>query len=195
MREPNDPDTGEHDPDPTDTLPVLTGVDAELGDEEKGAASGTEPTVGIEGLHAQLAALLGELAALRAAITRANSRIAALEARHSGSDELPVLVAAVWTLVRLDLPDARSYVLGARTRIGRAAECEIVIETSSVSRHHALVHLDGWGAVIEDLNSTNGVYVNGRKHLRARLRDGDAVTIGEAKFRVAGPDGPAVPVA
>ena len=175
-----------HDSDPTDSLPVLTGVDVDLG---------TEPTVSIEGLHAQVAGLLGEVAVLRAAIARASARIAALEARDSGSEELPVLVAAVWTLVRLDSPDARSYVLGTRTRIGRAAECEIVIDTPSVSRQHALVHLDGWGAVIEDLNSTNGVYVNGRKLLRARLRDGDAVTIGEAKFRVAGPDGPPVPVA
>jgi pSer/pThr/pTyr-binding forkhead associated (FHA) protein len=38
-------------------------------------------------------------------------------------------------------------------------------------------------AIIEDLNSTNGVLVNGRKVSRQPLGDGDAVTIGEIQFR------------
>jgi pSer/pThr/pTyr-binding forkhead associated (FHA) protein len=38
-------------------------------------------------------------------------------------------------------------------------------------------------AVIEDLNSTNGVLVNGRKVSRQTLSDGDTVTIGEIQFR------------
>ena len=38
-------------------------------------------------------------------------------------------------------------------------------------------------AIIEDLNSTNGVLVNGRKVTRQPLCDGDAVTIGEVQFR------------
>jgi pSer/pThr/pTyr-binding forkhead associated (FHA) protein len=38
-------------------------------------------------------------------------------------------------------------------------------------------------SVIEDLNSTNGVLVNGRKVSRQVLCDGDAVTIGETQFR------------
>ncbi len=38
-------------------------------------------------------------------------------------------------------------------------------------------------AVIEDLNSTNGVLVNGRKVSRQPLSDGDVVTIGEIQFR------------
>jgi pSer/pThr/pTyr-binding forkhead associated (FHA) protein len=37
--------------------------------------------------------------------------------------------------------------------------------------------------IIEDLNSTNGVLVNGRKVTRQTLCDGDAVTIGETQFR------------
>jgi pSer/pThr/pTyr-binding forkhead associated (FHA) protein len=38
-------------------------------------------------------------------------------------------------------------------------------------------------AIIEDLNSTNGVIVNGRKVTRQPLADGDSVTIGEIQFR------------
>ena len=39
--------------------------------------------------------------------------------------------------------------------------------------------------VIEDLNSTNGVIVNGRRVLRQTLKDGDIVLIGKAPFRFA----------
>jgi pSer/pThr/pTyr-binding forkhead associated (FHA) protein len=57
------------------------------------------------------------------------------------------------------------------------------IDSSSVSRHHALVLVGSRDVIIEDLNSTNGVIVNGRKISRQLLRDGDAVTIGEVQFR------------
>ena len=69
------------------------------------------------------------------------------------------------------------------TRIGRAPGCELRIDSSSVSRHHALLLLGQRDAIIEDLNSTNGVIVNGRKISRQMLNDGDMVTIGEAQFR------------
>ncbi len=89
-----------------------------------------------------------------------------------------------WEFVRLDLGEKRSFELRSRTRLGRATGCELHIDSPSVSRYHALVVVDADGAVIEDLNSTNGVYVNGRKILRERLQHGDSVTMGEAKFRV-----------
>jgi pSer/pThr/pTyr-binding forkhead associated (FHA) protein len=38
--------------------------------------------------------------------------------------------------------------------------------------------------IIEDLNSTNGVLVNGRKISRHLLHDGDVLTIGDAQFRL-----------
>jgi pSer/pThr/pTyr-binding forkhead associated (FHA) protein len=38
-------------------------------------------------------------------------------------------------------------------------------------------------SIIEDLNSTNGVFVNGRKVTRQVLSDGDAITIGDTQFR------------
>ena len=73
--------------------------------------------------------------------------------------------------------------LSRRTRIGRASGCELQIDSGSVSRHHALVVVGPREAIIEDLNSTNGVLVNGRKVTRQPLSDGDAVTIGEIQFR------------
>jgi hypothetical protein len=76
-----------------------------------------------------------------------------------------------------------THALGRRTRIGRAPECELHIDSQSVSRHHALVLKGPRDLIIEDLNSTNGVIVNGRKVSRLLLSDGDVVTIGETQFR------------
>jgi pSer/pThr/pTyr-binding forkhead associated (FHA) protein len=87
-------------------------------------------------------------------------------------------------LLRIDSPENTAYPLARRTRIGRAPGCELQIESSSVSRHHALVLLGQRDVIIEDLNSTNGVLVNGRKISRQLLNDGDTVTIGDAQFRL-----------
>ncbi|MGC1523800.1 MAG: FHA domain-containing protein [Steroidobacteraceae bacterium] len=94
-------------------------------------------------------------------------------------------VAAEWSaeLIRIDGEAPVTHVLSRRTRIGRASGCELQIESGSVSRHHALIVVGPREAIIEDLNSTNGVIVNGRKVTRQPLADGDAVTIGEIQFR------------
>ncbi len=86
-------------------------------------------------------------------------------------------------LVRVDGEQTKTYVLAKRTRIGRAAGCELQIESNSVSRHHALVIVGPRDTIIEDLNSTNGVIVNGRKVTRQVLSNGDALIIGEIRFR------------
>ena len=98
-------------------------------------------------------------------------------------------------LIRIDGEQPTTYVLAKRTRIGRAASCELQIHSRSVSRHHALVIVAARDTTIEDLNSTNGVLVNGRKVTRQVLNDGDALTIGETRFRYFarqhdGPPGP-----
>ena len=86
-------------------------------------------------------------------------------------------------LIRIENGQPVSHVLARRTRIGRAAGCELQIDSSSVSRHHALVLAGPRETIIEDLNSTNGVLINGRKVSRQLLNDGDAITIGEIQFR------------
>src|ERR1700726_4383737 len=86
-------------------------------------------------------------------------------------------------LIRIDGERPVTYVLSRRTRIGRATGCELQIDSGSVSRHHALVLVGPREAIIEDLNSTNGVLVNGRKVTRVVLTDGDALTFGETQFR------------
>jgi chromosome segregation ATPase len=86
-------------------------------------------------------------------------------------------------LIRIDGDRSISHTLGRRTRIGRAAGCELHIDSTSVSRHHALILAGTREAIIEDLNSTNGVILNGRKVTRQVLNDGDILTLGEIQFR------------
>jgi chromosome segregation ATPase len=95
----------------------------------------------------------------------------------------PAAAEYVAELVRLDAADPTTHVLGRRTRIGRAPGCELQIESQSVSRNHAMILKGARELIIEDLNSTNGVSVNGRKISRHVLSDGDALTIGEIQFR------------
>ena len=111
------------------------------------------------------------------------------------TDTAPAPQARSAEFIRLDGENPVTHVLSRRTRIGRAAGCELQIDSSSVSRHHALVLVGPRETIIEDLNSTNGVLVNGRKVTRHVLSDGDSLTFGETKFRyfvrpLPGPPGP-----
>jgi chromosome segregation ATPase len=93
-------------------------------------------------------------------------------------------------LIRIDGSHSEAHALSRRTRIGRAPGCELQVDSSSVSRHHALVLTNSRDVIIEDLHSTNGVLVNGRKVTRQLLTDGDILTIGEAQFRLSVKPGP-----
>ena len=54
-----------------------------------------------------------------------------------------------------------------------------------VSRHHAVILVGPVETVIEDLNSTNGVLVNGQRVIRQTLKDGDQLVIGRERYRFA----------
>ncbi len=73
-----------------------------------------------------------------------------------------------------------TYVLGdGETVAGRAAEAEIFLEDVTVSRHHSVFAVDGEGLTVTDMGSTNGTYVNGRRHETAALAPGDEVMLGK----------------
>jgi len=75
----------------------------------------------------------------------------------------------------------RTYELGDGVAcLGRSDEVEISILDPAVSRRHASVHSSNLGFVIEDLDSTNGLFVNGERLPRRVLRDGDRVQVGSA---------------
>src|SRR5512139_1084744 len=66
--------------------------------------------------------------------------------------------------------------------IGRAAECDLVLDSPLVSRHHARLERSGPTHVLIDLGSTNGSYVNSQRIDRAELHAGDVVQIGPYRF-------------
>ena len=92
-----------------------------------------------------------------------------------------------WALVVETGPQAGlTYVLppGATT-VGRHPDSDIFLGDVTVSRHHAVFHVDDQGLAVEDLGSTNGTYVNGVRVDRARLAPGDEVFVGKFHLLVA----------
>ena len=71
---------------------------------------------------------------------------------------------------------------GTDVIIGRTPDCTIRLTVDSVSRKHARVTLRNDEYHIEDMNSTNGVYVNGVKVVKCVLRDSDQIEIGGIKI-------------
>ena len=65
-----------------------------------------------------------------------------------------------------------------RVIVGRSPDNEIYIKSKFVSRHHAQLVSDDQGCVLEDLNSTNGVFLNDKQIKKYRLRDGDVISLG-----------------
>ena len=65
-----------------------------------------------------------------------------------------------------------------RVIVGRSPDNEIYIKSKFVSRHHAQLVSDESGCVIEDLNSTNGLFLGAKQIKKYRLRDGDVVSMG-----------------
>jgi len=75
------------------------------------------------------------------------------------------------------------HVLSRKTSIGRTPDNDLQLDTKFISRHHAVILVGRASAVIEDLNSTNGVHVNGQRVFRQTLRDGDQIAIGRMHYR------------
>jgi pSer/pThr/pTyr-binding forkhead associated (FHA) protein len=69
-----------------------------------------------------------------------------------------------------------------RVVIGRTPDNDLQIEERYVSRHHCQVITTADGSVIEDLNSTNGIYLKGKRMRRHHLNDGDVITIGRREI-------------
>jgi FHA domain-containing protein len=68
-----------------------------------------------------------------------------------------------------------------RVVLGRSRECDIQIEDANVSRRHAELRQEGTAFWIVDLDSTNGLEVNGKRVKRAKLDPGDSFTVGSTE--------------
>ena len=70
-----------------------------------------------------------------------------------------------------------------RTSFGRRPYNDIVIDNMAVSGEHAVLQMSGNESYIEDLNSTNGTYVNGKVVKKQQLHHDDMIEIGKYKIQ------------
>jgi pSer/pThr/pTyr-binding forkhead associated (FHA) protein len=115
-------------------------------------------------------------------MTRAGEAIA--EQREVG----PVPAGGSVLVVRgffegLELPIDRDWMV-----IGRGRGADMVIAEPTISRAHAAIGYDGERFFMQDLGSTNGTRLNGRRETRVRLGHGDELQLGKLRLRVSLPD-------
>ena len=117
------------------------------------------------------------------------------ESPHAVLHEDPNIVAGSVTIEALvdDRPVVLSLVRPGETlalfdgmRIGRNDDNDVTIADGRVSRHHARIVADGGGFAIEDLQSSNGTFVDGAQVQRARLHAGASIVVGETVLEIRG---------
>jgi hypothetical protein len=90
----------------------------------------------------------------------------------------PVELGLERELAYLVVAGKRHELRKRRTVIGRSKDSDLQLDDPNASRRHAEVRQEGTAYWIVDLDSTNGLEVNGRRAKRAKLDTGDKVTIG-----------------
>src|SRR5437899_2356069 len=78
--------------------------------------------------------------------------------------------------------------------LGRHPECDVQIDSRKISRRHCCIAQVNDYLVVRDLDSTNGIRINGIRVVEGRLRAGDEITIGNHRYQVTWDDAPAAPV-
>jgi pSer/pThr/pTyr-binding forkhead associated (FHA) protein len=73
---------------------------------------------------------------------------------------------------------------GAIKTVGRAPRADFVVDAPLVSRLHCRLTLQDDGVLVEDLESTNGTFVNGRRVRKGLLASGDMLRVGRMEFAV-----------
>jgi pSer/pThr/pTyr-binding forkhead associated (FHA) protein len=63
--------------------------------------------------------------------------------------------------------------------IGRTSDNDLQIDSKFISRHHCQIVTQPDSCLIEDLNSTNGIFVQSKRVRRHNLNDGDVVQVGQ----------------
>jgi pSer/pThr/pTyr-binding forkhead associated (FHA) protein len=92
-------------------------------------------------------------------------------------------------LLRPDAADANGRILrvadGAVKTIGRMAPADFILDEALISRVHCRLTATNDELAVEDLESTNGTFVNGRRIDRSLLVAGDRLRLGRVELEVA----------
>ena len=91
---------------------------------------------------------------------------------------MPKMIVSIDGVVIKEVPLTKD-----RTSLGRRPYNDIVIDNLAVSGEHAVFQMSGNEVYLEDLNSTNGTYVNGKAIKKQLLQDTDTVEIGKYKVK------------
>jgi len=83
----------------------------------------------------------------------------------------------------------RSVPVLRRMNIGRADDCDLVLDDPVVSRLHAEIERNFDEILIRDLKSANGTFVNGKRIREAQLHEGDQIAFDQQRFLVTAPGG------
>ena len=134
---------------------------------------------------------------------RVLARLSSMEAaspahHHAGAFPLPANDDPGATAVRPVLPKfvlrgvsgkgfGRSYPVLGPTVVGRAPECALRLDESGLSRQHARLVPTADGMQLEDLGSTNGSFINGKRVQRGFAASGDEIGFDTLRFRVTAP--------
>jgi FHA domain len=86
-------------------------------------------------------------------------------------------------LVITDSDGSRTLALERETKAGRLAENDIQLKVPEASRHHCRFFLEQGSWFVEDMGSSNGTLVNGRKVSKFELQDGDLISVGAVTLR------------
>lgn len=135
-------------------------------------------SVDLGGIEARLAGI-GAVACASSEVDPlppANDELAATTVR-------PVVPEFVLRCVAGSLFGRHLPVNGAVT-FGRAPECTVSVADSGLSRLHARLLPDDGVLLFEDMGSSNGSFINGRRVLRAQVKPGDEISMDTLRFRV-----------
>jgi ABC transport system ATP-binding/permease protein len=73
---------------------------------------------------------------------------------------------------------------GAVKTIGRTTSADFILDAALVSRLHCRLTADTDTLTVEDLDSTNGIQINGERATKATLKTGDILTVGRVDLEV-----------
>ncbi len=94
---------------------------------------------------------------------------------------------------QIELENGTKFYIEDVATVGRAPDSNIILNSRSISRHHARIFYEGGHYWLKDLDSANGTTLNGKKIKLQMLSDSDKIVFGDVKgtFRFSGQIGPA----
>ncbi len=116
-----------------------------------------------------------------------DGRTRKVEAKKEKTDAVFADWAAQWSAVLVvvsgDAAGAEHPLDSPSTTVGRGGDSDLRLEDTSLSQEHAAIEFADGAFRIRDLNSTNGVVLNGSEVQVAELKHGDRIELGEQFLR------------